>query len=290
MNPTNEHEITLLFRNLSNSSACDADGLQIRPVSYVLDIISPVLAHIYNICLSQGQFPKRMQVAKVLPIFKKGDKTLISNYRPISILPIFSKGLEKIIFCRLSCFLDKHNLLTPHQHAFRRFMSTELALLKQKELILGNFEARLLTLGVFVDLSKAFDSIDHKLLVHKLTYYGIRGIALSLLESYLNHRKQFVHVNGLSSSVLPVHVGVPQGSILGPLLFNIFVNDFINIDSATTYIMYADDTTLLFHPNVWMTWSYVLTACSRKYTSGPLKMVSQSTPQKPKPCSFIQEI
>lgn len=102
-----------------------------------------------------------------------------------------------------------------------------------------------MTLGVFVDLSKAFDSIDHELLIQKLTY-GICGIALKLLESYLSHRGEFVHVNGISSNVLLVHVGVLQGSTLGPLLFQIFVNDLINVDPNTTYIMCTDDTTLLF--------------------------------------------
>lgn len=118
--PTNEFELTRLFRELSDSSACDADGLQIRPGKYVLDHIAPVLVHLYNISLSSGQFPKRMQVEKVLALFKKGDRTKLSNYRPIFILPIFSKGLKKIIFCRLSRFLHKHNVITPHQHAFRK--------------------------------------------------------------------------------------------------------------------------------------------------------------------------
>lgn len=249
LRPTTTSEVNLLFSALNNSNSCDADNIKIKPVKFVIDIIAPVLAHIYNICLSTGVFPYKMQMAKVVALFKKGDKTALSNYRPVSILPIFSKCLEKIIFCRISDFLDKHNLITKHQYAFRKNMSTQLALLEQKELILNNFEERLLTLGVFVDFSKAFDSINHDLLLSKLNHYGIRGIALDLIRSYLGHRQQFVQVNSFKSEVRSVKVGVPQGSILGPLLFNIFINDLVNIDVDTRYVIYADDATLFFSSN-----------------------------------------
>lgn len=190
-----------------------------------------------------------MQIGKVLSLFKKGDRTDISNYRPISILPLFSKCLEKLIFRRLSTFLESKNLITQCQFAFRRGMSTQLALLEQKEFILKNFEDNLLTLGVFIDFSKAFDCINHDLLLQKLLHYGIRGVAHDLIKSYLNHRSQYVEVNGISSQLKPIKLGVPQGSILGPLLFNIYVNDIVNVDASTKYVIYADDTTLLFTSN-----------------------------------------
>lgn len=217
-----------------------------RPVKFVLDVIAPVLTCVYNLCLSTGVFPQKMQIAKVLALFKKGDRSDISDYRPISILPLFSKCLEKLIFRRLTNFLESKNLLTKCQFAFRRGMSTQLALLEQKEFILKNFEENLLTLGVFIDFSKAFDCINHNLLLRKLPQYGIRGVAHDLIKSYLNHRSQYVEINGISSQLKPIKIGVPQGSILGPLLFNIYVNDIVNVDASTKYVIYADDTTLLF--------------------------------------------
>lgn len=248
LRPTNEAEVICLFSELSNSSACDVDGMQIKPAKYCIDIIAPVLAHIYNLCLSTGVFPQKLQVAKVIAIFKKGDKTKMTNYRPISILPVFSKCLEKIIFNRLSGFFESKGLLTECQYAFRKNSSTQHALLEQKEFILKNLETRLLTLGVFIDFSKAFDHINHALLLQKLGRYGIRGVALDLITSYLEHRSQLVVIKTASQS-LPVKAGVPQGSILGPLLFNIYINDIVLVDHHTKYVIYADDTTLLFTSN-----------------------------------------
>lgn len=190
-----------------------------------------------------------MQIAKMSALYKKGDRTALSNYRPIAILPIFSKGLEKIIFNRISLFLETKNLLTRCQYAFRKNRSTQLALLDQKEFILNNFEKRLLTLGVFIDFTKAFDCINHELLLKKLLHYGIRGVAFDLIKSYLNSRQQYVEINNIRSQIQSIHTGIPQGSILGPLLFNIYINDVVNIDSSTKYIIYADDTTMLFTSN-----------------------------------------
>lgn len=243
---TNAAEIIQTFKEIKTSTTRDVDQLQMRPVKFVLDVIAPVLTCVYNLCLSTGVFPQKMQIAKVLALFKKGDRSDISNYRPISILPLFSKCLEKLIFRRLTNFLESKNLLTKCQFAFRRGMSTQLALLEQKEFILKNFEENLLTLGVFIDFSKAFDCINHNLLLRKLPQYGIRGVAHDLIKSYLNHRSQYVEINGISSQLKPIKIGVPQGSILGPLLFNIYVNDIVNVDASTKYVIYADDTTLLF--------------------------------------------
>lgn len=246
---TNATEVFQTFQEIKNSTTRDVNQLQIKPIKFVLDAIAPVLTHVYNLCLSTGVFPRKMQIGKVLALFKKGDRTDISNYRPISILPLFSKCLEKLIFRRLSNFLESKNVITHCQFAFRKGMSTQLALLEQKEFILKNFEENLLTLAVFIDFSKAFDCINHGLLLQKLTRYGIRGVAHDLIKSYLNHRSQYVEVNGVSSQLKPIKLGVPQGSILGPLLFNIYVNDIVNVDTDTKYVIYADDTTLLFTSN-----------------------------------------
>lgn len=187
-----------------------------------------------------------MQCAKVTAIYKKGDKNDLGNYRPISILPVFSKGFEKILLARLISFTDPHSILTDSQYGFRKDKSTELALLTQKEIILEMFESQNLVLGIFLDFTKAFDLINHNILNKKLEHYGIRGKASSLISSYLQHRSQFVMVNGHSSSIKPVNVGVPQGSILGPFLFVLYINDIVNIDATPKHILYADDTSLFF--------------------------------------------
>lgn len=150
-----------------------------------------------------------MQVAKVTALYKKGDQNHLGNYRPVSILPVFSKASEKLLHTRISSFIEKHNLLMPAQYGFRKNKSTELALLEQKEYILTKLEEKALVLGVFVDFSKAFDLVNHKILLNKLHCYGIRGQALSLMDSYLSSRRQVVCINNSFSSVQPVLCGVP---------------------------------------------------------------------------------
>lgn len=244
--PVNDNDIVRIFMELKNSSSCDADGIQIGPVKHVISIIAPCIAYIFNICLHTGVFPQKMQVAKVSVLYKKGDKNDFNNYRPVSILPVFSKALEKVIHCRLTSFLDKNNIITDSQFGFRKGRSTELALLQQKDYILQAFEERKIVLGVFIDYTKAFDYLNHKVLLGKLEIYGIRGVALQLISSYLGHRRQYVCLNGFSSTINPIFSGVPQGSILGPTLFNLYINDIVNISQPTKFIIYADDTSLFF--------------------------------------------
>lgn len=246
LTPTSSAEICSVFCTLRNSRSCDYDDMQIRPVKYTLDIISPALAHVYNLALSNGVFPDRMKMAKVSVIFKGGDKNELSNYRPISVLPVFSKGLEKIITGRMTTFCEKHSIITDSQFGFKKGSSTESALLAQKELILTSFENKLLTLAVFVDFSKAFDRINHVTLLTKLEYYGFRGVFLDLLRSYLQFRSQIVVIDNKISASKPLNSGVPQGSILGPLLFILYINDIVNISTSAKFVIYADDTTLFF--------------------------------------------
>lgn len=154
LEPTDNAEVCRTFIGLKNSKATDIDGFQVCPVKYVIDIIAPYLTYIFNLVFESGSFPSAMKTAKVSVIFKGGDKNDLGNYRPISILPIFSKGLEKIIFSRLNGFLMKHNALNDCQHGFRKGRSTETALLIQKELIINSLEKGNLVLGIFIDYSK----------------------------------------------------------------------------------------------------------------------------------------
>lgn len=245
--PTDDQEVLSTIVNLKNSSVCDVDDLQIAPIKYIADLISRPLVHISNLILSLGVFPKKLQIAKVKLLFKGGDKNLLKNYRPISILPMFSKIIEKLLHSRLTTYFSKHAILHDFQHGFRKNHSTETALLEQKEIILKNFSDHNLTLGIYVDLSKAFDSLRHETLLCKLHSYGVRGVAYDLLLSYLSDRQQYVLIGEHSSDLKPIITGVPQGSILGPLLFSVYVNDLHALLSRpqVSVICYADDTTLL---------------------------------------------
>lgn len=202
------------------------------------------MTHIYSLCISTGVFPENMKVAKVVVLFKKGDKLDIKNYHPISILSVFSKGLEKIILSQLSSFCKKYKIISNAQYGFCKNRSTELALLDQKEFILQNFEDKLLTIGIFVNFTQAFDHINHNILFYELEKYGIRGIPLQLLKSYLNNKCQFVSVGHNTSVSKEIFCGVPQGSILGPLLFYLYANDITYIYEKAKFTIYADDTSV----------------------------------------------
>lgn len=246
LKPTSADEIQNTFLMFRNSRSRDCDGIQIGPVKYVIHIVAPLLEYIYNLCFARGKFPHAMQLAVVSVIFKGGDNKEMSNYRPICILPVFSKGIEKLITDRMTAFCDKHNILTNSQFGFRKGRSTELALLSQKELILKAIENKLLVLAIFVDFSKAFNSINHQTLIKKLEYYGFRGIFLDLLKTYLEFRRQKVVINTYTSTTMEINSGIPQGSILGPLLFNLYINDITTIDDSVKFIVYADDSSLFF--------------------------------------------
>lgn len=144
-------------------------------MKHVAEIIAPILAHIFNICLASAVFPEKMQLAKVILLYKKGDRNVPGNYRPISILPVFSKDFERVLHQRLSNFINKSNLLTPFQFGFCKGKSTESALLEQKEYIITQLENKATVFGVFVDFSRAFGLVDHKILLNKLQCYGVQG-------------------------------------------------------------------------------------------------------------------
>ena len=236
-----ESEIISICKNMKD---CSSGWDQILPrvvKSTYQNFIVPI-THVMNLSIINGVVPNELKVAKVVPIYKSGDRRLIDNYRPVSVLPCFSKILEKLMYNRISNFIHKHNLLNEYQFGFRQKRSTNQALIVLLDKITAALDNGDIVLGVFLDFSKAFDTVDHQILLNKMYKYGIRGIAFKWMESYLSNRRQFVLFKDVKSEHANVTCGVPQGSIMGPLLFLLYVNDIANVSMSLLPILFADDT------------------------------------------------
>ena len=220
-------------------------GISPRLLKEIASIISSHLALVLNKCLTESIFPSELKVAKVTPLYKKGSINECGNYRPISILPTISKILELFVKDKLVNYLSVNKLLTEYQHGYIQSKSTTTALLSLLKEIITGYDERKLTQVAFCDLSKAFDSVDHNILARKMNAYGIQEEALALLISYLENRKQRVYWKGKISEWKNISKGVPQGSILGPILFIIYINDLPGNVSAEAMCLYADDTSLV---------------------------------------------
>ena len=181
----------------------------------------------------------------MIPIYKKDSKTKVSNYRPISLLSNINKIIEKLLHKRIYSFLENNNVIFENQFGFREKHCTNDAFISILEQIKTVTSKKHIAAGVFVDFEKAFDTVNHDILLNKLDHYGVRGIANNLIRSYLSDRKQFVSINGADSDVKPVHHGVPQGSVLGPLLFLLYINDLHECIKHSKTFHFADDTHLL---------------------------------------------
>ena len=204
------------------------------------------LKYLFGKSIEKGIFPSALKIARVTPIFKGGDPSDISNYRSISVLPCFSKMLERITYNRLYKYQTNEKLLYSKQFGFQTGLSTEHAIVKLVDQIYKSFEKDHYTLGVFIDLSKAFDTVYHAILIRKLKMCGIKGINLAWFHSYLTNSIQYISITlDLETDTKNICCGIPQGSILGPLLFLLYVNDLHN-SSALDPIMFADDTNLFY--------------------------------------------
>jgi hypothetical protein len=242
--PASAEEITNIVHKLKNASP-GYDHINARILKHILATIIHPLTHIINLSLTHGEVPDEIKIAKVVPIFKANDPTQINNYRPISVLPIFSKIFEKVVSSRLETHLTNNNILSPSQFGFRKSHSTQHAVSIFTEQVYSAFNIHHTAIATFLDLSKAFDTIDHPILLSKLPSYGIRGIPLHWFQSYLSNRTQYVTFKNQNSSTNTITCGVPQGSILGPILFLLYINDLPKQSNVLHSTLYADDTNLL---------------------------------------------
>ena len=257
MTPTDANEIDNIISKMLNKKSSGYDNISNQMLKWLRPVIVIPLSIIFNQSMEQVTFPNSMKIAEIIPLHKGGDETLCNNYRPISLLLTLSKILEKLMYTRTYKFLESHKILFLSQYGFRTQHSCTDAIAELTGQIAKNKENGLHTIGVFLDLSKAFDTLPHAILLNKMNKYGIRGLANEWFASYLESRTSRVKCNVASSNLhtisddREINIGTPQGSCLGPLLFLLYNNDlYLNLDHANA-ILFADDTTIyMSHRNL----------------------------------------
>ena len=239
-----QESITMVINSLTNKSNVGIDGISTILLKCIAPSTIKPLTLIINQIMKTGVFLNKMKLAKVIPNYKKDNPTQVTNYRPISLLPVLSKVVEKTIAKQLSEYFEENKLFNQNQYGFRTGHSTEHAALELVDKITSQMDNNETPINIFLDLSKAFDTIDHNILLDKLKYYGLDDTAKKLFRSYLSNRYQYVQIENAKSQLLEINTGVHQGSILGPLLFIIYINDISQSSDKFDLLAYADDTTL----------------------------------------------
>ena len=245
LQPTDKEEIANIISCLNSSKASGPNSIPYRILFLLKNDISKQLADLFNLSFFTGVFPSVLKTAKVVPVFKKDSKLDYSNYRPISLLSNIEKILEKLMYKRLYTFLNNNNIIYNLQFGFRQQYSTSHALINITEIIRKALDDGNIGCGVFVDLQKAFDTVDNQILLAKLSHYGICGVSNDWFKSYLSNHSQYVSINGYDSGLAAINCGVPQGSVLGPLLFLLYINDLNQAIKFCKVHDFGDDTNLL---------------------------------------------
>ena len=268
IDPVTSSDVTYTVTKLKSKMSYGHDEISTKLLKQTITNIIDPITHIMNRSFITGIVPDQMKIAKVIPIFKTSDPSSINNYRPISLLTSFSKLLEKLMYDKVMFFLKSNDILYKHQYGFRAKHCTIHPIIHFLDHCAeaNNKHNSEYTLAVFCDLSKAFDVINHKILLHKLNTYGIRGVVNTWFENYLSNRSQFVDIENFSSSRKHISCGVPQGSILGPLLFLVYVND-ISTSCGSNVLSFADDTTLyVSHSDLGALYDIANTEINKLYT------------------------
>lgn len=240
-----KNEVKGLINSLNPRKGTGPNSIPTKILQLLSDDISEHLCKIFNLSFTTGKHPDILKISKTIPIFKKGVEQIVSNYRPISLLSNINKILEKLMFSRVYDFLERHKSIYNLQFGFRSRHSTNHALIDITENIRQALDDNKAVCGIFLDFQKAFDTVNHEILIRKLNHYGIRGIANNWFSSYLSNRSQYVSISGFESDRKPINHGVPQGSVLGPILFLLYINDLNEAIKYSKVYHFADDTNLL---------------------------------------------
>lgn len=246
LRPINLSEIIIEIGNLKSNSAPGSDGITSKDLKLISSIIAPHLVRIFNDNLSHGEFPEVLKLSTIKPIFKAGIRDDTNNYRPISLLSTIGKLFEKLINSRLTSFINKFVKMDPNQFGFQKNSGTESALIQTVNYINTKLDEGNYVLAVFIDLKKAFDLVNHEILLQSLEEIGVRGTAHCLFKNYLTNRKVKMKIGTTESSSLISKTGVPQGSVLGPTLYLIYILNMQRCGLLAKYTIYADDTSLIY--------------------------------------------